>query len=411
MSRFLDTINGFIWGLGLIFLLLGTGLFFTIKLRFIQLRMPFELFQNGSHQNSGLSQLKTVCMSLGTTMGTGNITGAAAALAIGGAGSVFWMWVSAFLGMGTVYAENVLSAKYSDSHRKGPMAYLSAGLGCSGLAAAFAVCCVLASFGMGGMVQVNTFAEGLSDCLPVSRIIVAAICFALIYAIIRGGARSIGTAAQYLLPIASLAYALVCAAVLIIHRGQLPSVFSRIFSEAFNFRSAGGGLLGYAVSTGIRRGVFSNEAGLGSSPILHTAAGDTSGHVQGLWAMFEVFFDTILCCTLTAVTVLCASESLSVAEALSAVKGLPVSPFLAAELGLFALCTVIGWYYCGESAFLYLTGQRYRGVFCLLYALAAASGAIFSAELVWTVSDIFNGLMAFPNLTGLLLLNKKIRIK
>lgn len=409
MNVFLEKINSFVWGPGLIFLLLGTGLFYTVKLRFIQLRLPGELLKSRSSGNSGLSQFKTVCMSLGTAMGTGNITGTAAALAIGGAGSVFWMWVSAFLGMATVYAENVLSAKYSDDSRRGPMAYLSAGLGSKTLAGAFSFCCVLASFGMGGMVQVNTFAEGLADCFPVNRLLVALICFVLIYSIIRGGAKRIGTAAQYLLPAASAAYAVICIAVLILRHEALPDVICRIFREAFDIRPAAGGFLGYAITVGIRRGVFSNEAGLGSSPILHSAAGKTSGHIQGMWSMFEVFFDTMLCCTLTAVTVLCASEALSVAEAVAVIPFIPAKAFIAAELGVFALCTVIGWYYCGESAFLYLTGHRYRRIFCLLYAVIAAGGAVFSAGAVWTVSDIFNGLMALPNLTGLLLLSGRVR--
>lgn len=407
----LEKINGFVWGGGLIFLLLFTGTVLTIRLKFIQLRLPILLLKNGKSKNSGLSQLKTVCMSLGTTMGTGNIVGAASALILGGAGSVFWMWVSAFLGMGIVYAENVLSAKYSDKALKGPMAYLSKGLGCPILGAVFAVFCVLASLGMGGMVQVNTFTEALKDCINFSKPIAAAIIFILVLITVKGGGKRIGTAAQYLLPAASAAYAAVCIITLIIYKERVPEVFSSIFHEAFDFKSVSGGIFGYALSVGIRRGIFSNEAGLGSSPILHSAAEGDSPHTQGLWSMFEVFFDTILCCTLTAVTVLCGSESFSVTEAVSTAIGSYSNTFITAELGIFAFCTVIGWYYCGMTAFSHLSKGRYIGIFAVIYSGFAASGAIFAPEILWTLSDIFNGLMAFPNLLGILLLMPKIKSK
>lgn len=405
----LEKINGFVWGGGLIFLLLFTGTFLTIRLKFIQLRLPVLLLKNGRSQNSGLSQLKTVCMSLGTTMGTGNIVGAASALVLGGAGSIFWMWVSAFLGMSIVYAENVLSAKYSDKIFKGPMAYLSKGLGFPVLGAVFAVFCVLASLGMGGMVQVNTFTEALGDCTNFSKPAAAMAIFFLILLTVRGGGERIGTTAQYLLPVASIAYAAVCTTTLVIYNERLPEVFQSIFSEAFDFRSAAGGISGYALSVGIRRGIFSNEAGLGSSPILHSAAEGTSPHTQGLWSMFEVFFDTILCCTLTAVTVLCGSDNFSVTEAVSAALGSYSDPFITAELGIFAFCTVIGWYYCGMTAFSHISKGRFIGAFAVVYSCCAASGAIFASETLWTLSDIFNGLMAFPNLLGILLLMPKIK--
>lgn len=408
MSEFLEKINNFVWGNGLTFLLLATGIIFTVKLRFIQFRLPKFLLSGKKSSNSGLSQFKTVCMSLGTTMGTGNITGTATALVTGGAGAVFWLWVSAFFGMATVYAENVLSAEYSDDNAKGSMAYLSKGLGMRSLALVFALFCVLASFGMGGMVQVNTFAESLIETFKVNPVIIFVVVSVVIYAITSGGAERIGTSAQYLLPIASVAYAVACIAVLIIFRQNIPHVFGDIFSKAFDFKSVSGGFAGYAVSVGIRRGIFSNEAGLGSSPILHSSAGETEPNTQGMWSMFEVFFDTILCCTLTAVTLMCASNSFSVTETFSAVMGNLSKPFITAELCIFALCTIIGWYYCGETAFKYITGRENK-LFCLIFAVISASGALFSAQSVWTLSDIFNGLMAFPNLIGLLFLMKHIK--
>lgn len=411
MADILTSINDFVWGNGLIFLLIGAGIIFTVKLGFIQFKLPVFMIKGNKTKNSGLSQLKTVCMSLGTTMGTGNIAGAASALAIGGAGSIFWMWISAFLGMAVVYAENYLSAKFGDSERKGPMAYLENGLGCKLLAVIFAVFCIFASLGMGSMAQVSTFAESLGECCDFKPFILALIIFAAVYIIIRGGAERIGTASQYLLPLASTAYAIVCIAVIIICRDRLILVFRMIFSEAFNADSAAGGIFGYGLSVGIRRGIFSNEAGLGSSPILHSAAGDTSPRQQGMWAMFEVFFDTIICCTLTAVTLLCGSENFSPAEAMRNAIGCLAIPFTAAEMGIFALCTVIGWYFCGETAFKYVFGSQKLPLFTFLYAVAAALGAIISADSVWTLSDIFNGLMAIPNLLGILLLMRFVKKK
>lgn len=408
MSDLLEKINNLVWGNGLVFLMLATGLVFTVKLRFIQFRLPKFMFSGQKSNNSGLSQFKTVCMSLGTTMGTGNITGTATALVTGGAGAVFWLWVSAFLGMATVYAENVLSAKYSDESTKGSMAYLEKGLGMKWLAWIFALFCVLASFGMGGMVQVNTFAESLAETCGISSVIIFAVTFAVIYAITSGGAERIGTSAQYLLPVASAAYAFACFAVIITFRQNISHVFGEIFSKAFDFRSVSGGFTGYAVSVGIRRGIFSNEAGLGSSPVLHSSAGETDPKTQGMWSMFEVFFDTILCCTLTAVTLMCAGRNFSVTETFSAVMGNFSKPFVTAELCIFALCTVIGWYYCGETAFRYITGSENK-LFCIIFALVSSSGALFSAQSVWTLSDIFNGLMAFPNLVGLLFLMKQVK--
>ena len=406
MLETLERLNSTVWGAPLIAALLGTGLLYTLRLGFVQFRLPKLLREAKNSGISEKSQLKAVCMSLGASMGTGNIAGTASALAIGGAGSLVWMWVSAFLGMALVYAENTLSAVYSDSRVRGPMAYLSRGLGSRTLALFFAAFCVLASFGMGGMVQVNTFAESLYSVTGERRLITAIAAFVLISAIIGGGARRIGTAAQYMLPLAGIAYAAVCLPVIWQSREQLPAVISRIFGEALGFRQAAGGLAGQAIAVGIRRGIFSNEAGLGSSPLLHSSAENMGS--QAAWSMAEVLADT-LCCTLTAVTVLCASDTYSVADALSVLLGGATEPFLAAVNGLFALCTVIGWYYCGETAFLHLTRGRARRLFCLAFAAVSASGALFGAPAVWTLSDIFNGLMAFPNLIGLIMLRKDVR--
>lgn len=423
----LEKINGYVWGNGLIFLLLGTGILYTVKLGFIQLRcFPFlikSLKRSSERQcrgNGGLSQLKTVCMSLGTAMGTGNIVGVASALTIGGAGAVFWMWISAFLGMALVYAENCLSVTYSDkdpdSSLKGPMAYLREGLGCKWLASVFAVFCLFAAFGMGGMVQVSSFTDSLQRCTYINPYLLAAIVFAVIFFVIIGGTSRIGTAAQTLLPIVTAVYTIASIAVLIRFSGNILPSLKAIFTEAFAFRPAAGGIAGFtvssAVSAGIRRGIFSNEAGLGSSPILHSAAESSSPCLQGMCSMFEVFFDTVICCTLTALVILSSSSGgaiNSVSEAFSSVFGSRTNAFLTFSMAVFAFCTIIGWYFCGETAFRYLFGSRHRKICALVFALTSSLGAVLTLGTVWTLSDIFNGLMAFPNLLGLLLLINKVK--
>ncbi|MDE6833986.1 MAG: amino acid carrier protein [Ruminococcus sp.] len=410
MTAFLEKINSYVWGAGLIFLLMTTGIIYTIKLKFIQFRIiPF--FRKNPPDRK---QFRTVCMALGTAMGTGNITGVTSAIAIGGAGAVFWMWVSAFFGMALVYAENTLSMTYSTKDIKGTMAYLCKGLGSPELAVIFAVFCVMACIGMGGMVQVNTFSGSL-ETFHINRYFIAVCAFVLIYLVTSGGAERIGKTAQFLLPMVSVAYMVVCIAVLVVFRKNIPSALSEIFGQAFGLRQFTGGISGYTlsrtVSTGIRRGIFSNEAGLGSSPILHSSAENTSPEVQSMWSMAEVFFDTMICCTLTALTVICSTENFSIQTAFSHVTGDFSVPFLAVSMAIFAFCTVIGWYYCGESAFSYLSGGKYKKLFCIIFSVLASSGAVLTMKTVWTLSDIFNGLMAFPNLVGLVLLMNKVKIK
>lgn len=413
MIIFLERLSSFIWGGGLIFLLLFTGAVYTIRLGFIQFKTLPYLIRNSEKENrsggKGISQWKTVCMSLGTAMGTGNITGVASALALGGAGAVFWMWVSALLGMALVYAENSLSVIYSDSESKGPMAYLSKGLGSRFLSVFFAVMCLGAAFGMGGMIQVSSLTESINGCADINKYAAAAIIFVVIFIVTSGGAKRIGSAAQALLPLASIIYAAVCILLLIKFRESFSSAFSSIFSQAFGLRQVSGGSVGYAISVGIRRGIFSNEAGLGSSPILHSAAESDSPKLQGMWSMFEVFFDTIICCTLTALVILSASPDGTISGAFSRILGNYSDLFISFEMAIFAFCTVIGWYYCGETAYRFLTGKRSGRKFSLIFSLASSLGAILSLNTIWILSDIFNGLMAFPNLVGLFLLIKKVK--
>ena len=409
----LEKVNSYVWGVVLISLLLMTGALYTFKLRFIQFRM-FPYFIKNVKKGGNNGQFRTICMSLGTAMGTGNITGVASAISIGGAGAVFWMWISAFFGMATVYAENSLSAQFTDIKVRGTMAYIEKGLGSKCLAAFFSICCILACFGMGGMVQINALSESMRNCTDIPPFFLSLVLFLLIYAIISGGAKRIGSAAQILLPFATVLYTVLCIFVIAKYSEKLPYVFSQIINEAFGIKQAAGGISGYAlskaVSAGIRRGVFSNEAGLGSSPILHSSAENANNSaMQGMSSMLEVFIDTILCCTLTAVVILCASEDNTVRTAFFHVMGVKTDIFLAVIMSVFALCTVIGWYYCGETAFKYLFKSRKAAIFAFAFSLIASLGAIFKAESIWTISDIFNGLMAFPNILALLLLFKHVK--
>lgn len=412
MTEILERISSFVWGGGLIFLLLFTGAVYTIKLRFIQFStIPYLLKNARKNQkdNNGLSQWKTVCMSLGTAMGTGNITGVAAAIALGGPGAVFWMWISALLGMALVYAENSLSVTYSTKDCRGPMAYLLHGLGSPILAAVFAIMCLSASVGMGGMIQVSSLMDCVNSTAQVKSIPAAAIIFILIFIVTSGGAKRIGSAAQALLPAASVIYGIMCLCVIVICRSQLPEAFRSIFFHAFGFEQAVSGGIGYTISIGIRRGIFSNEAGLGSSPVLHSAAESDSPHLQGMWSMFEVLFDTIICCTLTALVMICSPESDTASVAFSAILGDFSGILLSAAMAVFAFCTIIGWYYCGETAWRFLSGKKSGKGFSAFFSAAASLGAVVSLNTVWLISDIFNGLMAFPNLVGLILLIKKVK--
>ena len=412
MVDFLERISSFIWGGGLIFLLLFTGIVYSVKLKLIQFQtLPFLLKNAGKNKNNsgGLSQWKTVCMSLGTAMGTGNITGVAAAVALGGAGAVFWMWISALFGMALVYAENSLSVTYSTKDCRGPMAYLLHGLGSPLLAVVFAVMCLAASVGMGGMIQVSSMIDCINRTAEVKSIPAAMIIFLLIFIVTSGGAKRIGSAAQTLLPLASFIYGIMCIWVLLCCHSQLPEAFRSIFTQAFGFEQAASGGIGYTISIGIRRGIFSNEAGLGSSPILHSAAESDSPHLQGMWSMFEVFFDTIICCTLTALVIICAPGDGTAAGAFNAVMGDFSGLILSAAMAVFAFCTIIGWYYCGETAWRFLSGRSSGKGFSVFFSMAASLGAVISLNTIWLISDIFNGLMVFPNLVGLILLIKKVK--
>lgn len=410
MLEILTCLRDLLWGNGLLLLLLGTGVFCLFAGRCSAFRSIRLLFQKPetSEKKHGMSAFQACTASLAAAMGTGNIAGVATALTLGGAGAVFWMWAAALVGMALIYAENLLGCRCRTRGICGAMAYLRTGS--PTLAAAFALCCVLASFGMGNMTQTNTMSQTLHAAFAMPEALSGILAAGLAAAVLLGGTKRIGQFTQAVIPLLSAVYLLAALWVIVSHREHLGTAFSAIFRDAFGLSEVGGGISGAAVSVGIRRGVFSNEAGLGSSSVLH---GDADGTPEqlGVYGMCEVFLDTFLCCTVTALAVLCtgvldsgADGGALVLEAFRCGMGRAADYFLPPVIALFALCTLIGWGYCGGTAFSYLTGGRYVKAFRLLFCFAAFLGAVMELEVVWTLADIANAGMAYCNLPALLVL-------
>ncbi len=442
-----DRLRGLIWGAPMLLLLLGTGLYFTVKTGVFQVRCCtlwlrktlFSCFTGAARRTSGgVSPFAAMCTALAATVGTGNIAGVATALTIGGPGAMLWLWVSAFVGMMTAFAENTLGMLYRErgadgSWHGGPMLYLKNGLHSPFLAGVFALFCVLASFGIGNMSQCNSIAQGLSGSFGVPSGFTGAVTAILLGAVLLGGLKRLSRVTETLVPFMALFYMGGAAAVLWVHRAALPQAFAQICSMAFDTRAGTGGALGYgmmqAVRAGVSRGVFSNEAGLGSSVMVHTAADAKEPCEQGMWAVFEVFFDTIVMCSVTALVILTSgiydpsryalasgtpllaqltTGAQLTAQAFSTVFGRLGGGFVAVSLALFAFSTLLGWSYYGQRAAAYLFGERAVPVYKLLFVLVAAAGCRMRLEPVWVLSDTFNGLMALPNLAGVLALRRHV---
>ncbi|MGN0622246.1 MAG: alanine/glycine:cation symporter family protein [Porcipelethomonas sp.] len=431
----IEKINNIVWGTPLLLLLLGTGLAISIRLKFFQLRRfgfilnntLFSLFRDKkavtSEDKDSISQFKAVSTALAAAMGTGNIAGVATALTIGGPGAIFWMWVSAILGMALVYAENYLGTIYRKKKNGvwygGPMAYLELGTGKRLPAVLFAAFCCLASLGMGNMTQINSISSVLYDSFGTDPLIIGIAAALIAAAVISGGIKRIGSASQIIIPVLSLAYISAALFIIMRHYRNLPEAFGSIFKGAFGIAQAGGGISGAiisrSISTGLRRGVFSNEAGLGSCSLLHSSADGKNPEQLGMWAVTEVFIDTIICCTVTALAVLSSGVLGSgkdgaplVTEAFRSCFGSAAPYFIAAAIALFAFATIIGWFYCGECSVRYLFGSTGIGFYKFVFIAFIIIGSVSELEAVWAVSDIFNGLMAIPNLTGLIILRKKV---
>ena len=431
-------INDVVWGPIMLALLIGTGLFLSITTQFMQFgkfgymmkKTILGMFSKKQHQKdaSGVSPFQAVATAMAGTIGTGSIAGLATAIVSGGPGAVFWMWISALLGMVTKYSEIVLSLKYREKNEQGqwvggPMYYIKNGLNLKWLAALFAVFAMFACLGTGNATQSNSIAVALQSTLGVNPCITGIVLTIIATAVILGGMRRIASVNEKLVPFMAVSYVACAVIALICNIQKVPAAFALIFKEAFNFRAAAGGTAGYgimiAMHYGFSRGVFSNEAGLGSAPIAHAASSTKEPVLQGLWGMFEVFFTTIIICTLSALIILTTGiwETGTVqGAALSIASFNAVFPnvggiIVTLATVFFALSTILGWAYYGEVSIEYLFNNSKVAVqiYRCCYVAFVFLGAVGNLDLVWSISETMNGMMAIPNLIGILGLSKVIK--
>lgn len=428
MYLVIDRINAILSGPIMVWGIIIVGTVISFKTKFVQLRFfkqaisnVFGAMFNKTKSKDGISPFQAVTTALAGTIGTGNIVGVATAIAIGGAGAIFWMWVSAFFGMATKYAEIVLAIKYrvktKDGYLGGAMYYLEKAFKGRWVAITFAVICIFASFGMGNMVQSNAIACAVKSVCNVDyRIIIAGIAL-LVGFVIVGGIKRIGKVTEGLVPLMALIYMLGCVIIISMNVKLVPSVISEIFCDAFSFFSVSGGLVGFfvsrAVKVGFARGVFTNEAGLGSAPIAHAAADVKSPHQQGLMGIFEVFFDTFVMCSMTAFVILLSKCNLDnslgggelTLSAFSSFFGEGAKLFIAISTIFFAVSTILSWSYYGQACISYLGGgKRLKLMYKFFYIIAVYVGGVITLEVVWGIADLLNGLMMLPNLAGLAVL-------
>ena len=431
-------INGIVWGPVMLFLLVGTGIYLTVRCGCLQARrFGFimrstlgSLFRKTDKASGGqnLTPFQAVSTALAGTVGTGNIAGVTGAIFAGGPGAVFWMWVSAFFGMMTKYAEIVLAVKYRQvgpdgTHYGGPMYYIEKGTGHKWLAVLFALLGGIACFGIGNIAQSTEIAGAMESLVGLPPLWTGIILAILTAIVVIGGVQRIGQVASYLVPFMAIFYIVAGVAVIALRITEVPAALAAIFQGAFSFEAVGGGVFGYAIMQAMRqgfaRGVFSNEAGLGSAPMAHAASNTKEPVEQGMWGVFEVFVDTIIICTLTSMAVLLsgvleydlnsfASNGAAAAAAFNAIlPGSIGGTVLQISLLFFALSTILGWSYYGERCWGYLTNNNKAAnlIFKVAFVLVCIVGAVGSGSLMWDISDTLNGMMAIPNLIGLLLLS------
>ncbi|MDO5733820.1 MAG: sodium:alanine symporter family protein [Eubacteriales bacterium] len=428
LTKMVTFVYDMVWGMPMLVLLIGCGIFLTIRTRAVAFRrFPFiikntlfKVFDRETHGEGTLSPFQALSTALAATVGTGNIVGVSGAIILGGPGAIFWMWIAALFGMTTKMAEATLAIAYRDIDEEGrvsggPMYYISKGLNWRWLGKVFAFFGTFATFGIGNTVQSNAISNTLYESFQIPKIVSGLVVAVIAFAVIIGGIKRIGAFTEKLVPVMSLFYIIGGIIVIIIHRQHLGSAFASIFREAFNLRSASGGVAGYtmmlAMRNGIARGVFTNEAGLGSSPIAHAAASCDHPMRQGMWGVFEVFVDTIVVCTITALVILSTGvwqnhENAASLVAFSFQEGFAAGRYIVSiGLALFALSTILGWAYYGESCARFLFGPKigkyYRYVFIPLIVV----GAVTKLDFVWLIADSLNGLMAIPNLIGLIALS------
>ncbi|BCJ95809.1 sodium:alanine symporter [Anaerocolumna cellulosilytica] len=422
-----------IWGIPMLILMLGTGVFLVIRIkgviftRFgtVMANTLKTIFKKQVNDVEGtITPFQAVCTALAATVGTGNIVGIAIAISIGGPGAIFWMWICAVLGMVTKFCETTLAVAYREKNAKGdfvggPMYYISKGLGWKKTSVAFCVFAVFASFGVGNMVQANAVSSGLKLSFHLSTYVTGIILAALVGLVIIGGIKRIAAVAETLVPFMAAMYIIAAVIVLIINAGKIPAAIQMIFADAFKGSAAVGGFAGstmlYAARIGIARGVFTNEAGLGSAPIAHASANTDHPARQGCWGAFEVFFDTIIMCTVTALVIITSglwsdSSMDGTHISLSAFRNTIPGGEYVVSIGivLFAFATIIAWYYYAEKALEYIAGVKVIRLYQIVFVLLVFVGCIAEVDVVWELADLFNGLMAIPNLIALFALSTTI---
>ena len=436
-------VNNFIWGIPAIICILGVGLYLSIRTGFIQIRkFPLamkqtigKVFEKKEATHGAMTPFQAVCTALSATVGTGNIAGVAGAIAIGGPGAVFWMWVSAFLGMCTKFSEVILAVHYRERNDKGelvggPMYYIKNGLGKKWywLAVLFAAFGVLTVFGTGNATQVNTITSAVNSALlnynviteanvTTSNWIIGVVIMILVGSVLIGGVKRIGKVAEKLVPFMAILYIILAVGVVLLNIKNVLGVFYSILYGAFNPAAFTGGVVGSfftSMTKGISRGIFSNEAGLGTGSIAHACADTGKPVQQGFFGIFEVFADTIIICTLTALVVLCSGVPVTYGQAAGAeltilgftsTYGNWVSIFTAVAMCCFAFSTIIGWGLYGARCIEFLFSSKVVKPFMLVYSMVAILGATVDLGLVWSISDTCNGLMVIPNLIGVFLLS------
>lgn len=446
-----NAINGVVWGWPALILLGFVGVLMTCMTKFFQIshfkhwiKHTIGAIFGDKHvtkhtEDKSISQFQSLCTALAATVGTGNIVGVAGAIATGGPGAVLWMWLIAFFGMMTNYSENVLGILYRRKNAKdawagGAMYYLKDGLGAkkgckaigSILAVLFSCFCLLASFGIGNMSQVNSMVTNIHTAFGIPNIATGAFLFVAVALVVIGGLKRIASITEKIVPFMVIVYLLGTFFIIITNISAIPAVFVSIFKGAFAMKSVAGGIVGsgiaLAMKMGFKRGVFSNEAGLGSSVMVHSSSNVIEPVRQGMWGIFEVFADTIIVCTLTALTILSSGAidlqtGLMTAEAESVGSsslmaysfeqnfGKPGAWFIALAILLFAYSTVLGWSHYGTTACEYLFGVKSIIVYRIIFVIIVFAGSLMEAQLAWDISDTFNGLMMLPNLIGVLVLS------
>ena len=441
-----QVVNGFIWGAPAMICIIGVGLLLSVRTRFMQIRKfgiamkntVGKIFDKTQAKDGSMSPFQAVCTALAGTVGTGNIAGVAGAIALGGPGAIFWMWCSAFLGMCTKFSEVTLAIHFREKNSNGeyvggPMYYIKNGLSKKWyfLAVLYAVFGVLTVFGTGNATQVNTIVASINSALmsfhiidgtnDKANLIFGIFIAALVAMVLLGGIKRIGQVTEKLVPFMAVLYVILALGVIIMNIEHVPAVFSEIFSGAFSPRAATGGVIGsmfLSMKKGVSRGIFSNEAGLGTGSIAHACADTDNAVHQGMFGIFEVFMDTIIICTLTGLVILLAAPGITYGQAAGAeltisgftsTYGSWVSIFTAVAMCCFAFSTIIGWGLYGSRCIEFLGGEKLVRPFLVIYSFVSIVGATINLGLLWDIADTFNGLMAVPNLIALLMLFGQVK--